>query len=297
MTSTARKLGEEYEPVFADWLPLAHAQPTALSQARVQIHWAGQLLSAPTEAYVGDDGGMRWSHAGRMLVTPPLTPEGIRCGLRPHTMELLVLQGDDDGAGTTLEILALPGVRYHQAFDWLEDALRAVSEGVLDRSLDRHRHPLPPHPLAMGAPFGILDAEDHQQLSHWYADADLALGVVAAQHGVQGPVFEPAHAALRMAIPVDGRGDVEVGMSPGDAGVPEPHFYAVPEPCPSVRDLLVLSEGGQWRTAGWFGAILCASRLAHPTDGRQPRQVLVFLQTAIESCAALLGARVSPSAR
>lgn len=297
MTSTARNLGHQHEAVFENWLPLAHARPTALSQARVQVHWAAQLVSAAAEAHGEGGGNLHWHHEREMLASPPLGADGFRCGLHPASMDLILFRDDERGGAQLLEALTLDGVRYHRAFDWLEEALSAVSDGALSRSLERHRHSLPPHPLATGAPFAITDAEENRELARWFADADLALGSVASLHGVAGPSFEPAHASLRLHIPVDERGRVVAGMSPGDAGVPEPHFFALPEPRPAVRELLVLSEGGQWRTAGWFGAILCASRLARPEAGRQPRQVLVFLETAIESCETLLGALTSPSER
>jgi hypothetical protein len=78
-----------------------------------------------------------------------------------------------------------------------------------------------------------------------------------------------------------------VGLSPGDAGKPEPYFYVLPWPRPTGG--LPSLDGGAWNTEEWLGAVLEAADLTTAgSNGAQRERIERFLNSAVQACRELL---------
>ena len=68
------------------------------------------------------------------------------------------------------------------------------------------------------------------------------------------------------------------GFEPGDAGIPEPYFYATAYPTPDGFAGSLLPAGATWQTTGWTGAVLPYSELLKEDDPAE--YLLDFLHSA-----------------
>ena len=70
--------------------------------------------------------------------------------------------------------------------------------------------------------------------------------------------------------PRDADEQMNFGFSTGDAGLPEPYFYATAYPLPAALPGLALPEGVIWHSQGWNGAVLrYAALLEDPQAGER----------------------------
>jgi hypothetical protein len=70
--------------------------------------------------------------------------------------------------------------------------------------------------------------------------------------------------------PRDADEQMNFGFSTGDAGIPEPYFYATAYPLPAALPGLTLPEGVVWHSLGWNGAVLrYAALLEDPQAGER----------------------------
>lgn len=275
------------------WRRLDPAQAKALTEARLELHWAAQIASAagatlrPTEEGFAHT-NLGWSRDHDALVGRRLG-QGLRAALRPHDLTLLVVGGD----GSELEAQALAGRTLAQGLRWLAGALARQSDGALEAKLERPAHALPDHPVAHGAAFtepgGALAA-----LGDWLADAHCLLVPLATQHPHASEVrCWPHHFDIATLVTLDpdvAPGEprtVGVGMTPGDERYPEPYFYATPWPAPESPELPELPSGGVWHRDGWLGAVLVGSKLLEGPDA-QRAQAEIFLDAAFAACQGVL---------
>lgn len=66
--------------------------------------------------------------------------------------------------------------------------------------------------------------------------------------------------------PRDADEQMNFGFSTGDAGLPEPYFYATAYPLPAALPGLALPEGVYWHHRGWQGAVLPYAALVEDPD-------------------------------
>lgn len=62
--------------------------------------------------------------------------------------------------------------------------------------------------------------------------------------------------------PRDADEQMNFGFSTGDAGIPEPYFYATAYPLPAALPSLALPAGVVWHNQGWQGAVMRYATLA-----------------------------------
>ena len=215
--------------------------PKSLTDSRVQLHWAAQLLAAAADSMLErspDDShsNLAWDEANRSM-------EG-RIGARIEfpTMNLVTASGDTFSLlGNTLE----------QARIWLDEEVE--TELVL-RDYD-----MPAHTVAEGAVFDVPQA-DRDELAAWFTFGQQAMGPIA------GCRIWPHHFDLGWLIEIEGPNkSIGGGMSPGDGNFDQPYFYVNPYGVENPGELPSLTDGASWAD-GWFGAVMTAEQILASND-------------------------------
>ncbi|MEZ4225535.1 MAG: hypothetical protein R3B13_31575 [Polyangiaceae bacterium] len=268
----------------SEWRPLGAIPGKQLAPARVEAHYALQVLAAAATASIEarpDDSHQAsdWQPERESLVTQLLGSH--RMGLR---LRDLTLQWIEEDMFVESEF-ALPGRSLDEAMAWARSALGA-SEALVRPSYD-----LPDHALAHGEMFSLgLDAA-LTELALWYDDAHALLTRFAEDSGRGAPVrCWPHHFDMACLLPESEQRSISLGMSPGDAHVAEPYLYVTPWPRPKTIDPLpTLPPGASWHTESWFGALLPASALATTREASaQATRAEEFLTQATAACRNLL---------
>lgn len=215
--------------------------PQSLTDTRLQLHWAAQLLAAAADAMLQkspDDShsNLAWDEANRAM-------EG-RIGARIEfsAMNFVTASGDK---------FSLLGKTLEQARIWLDEELEA--ELVL------RDYEMPAHPVADGAAFDAPLAQ-RDELADWFTFGQQAMGPIA------GCRIWPHHFDLGWLIEIDGpHKSIGGGMSPGDQNFAQPYFYINPYGIEKPAELPGLVEGGRWAD-NWFGAVLTAEQILASGD-------------------------------
>ncbi|HEX3551747.1 MAG TPA: hypothetical protein VIA62_00785 [Thermoanaerobaculia bacterium] len=275
---------------MSDWDTLGAVDPRALTDARLQLHWAAQAAAAvgkqllPHQPDYGEQ-SFQW------LAGPRALGQGIvdgtrpfRSAVRPSPAALLLL--DENGA--TLAELPLEGRTLDAAYEWVRVEVERLLGRPLEKPLERPGEDFPANPVGSGAPFSTA-APACAEVGRYFADADRALRALAARNRGASPVrCWPHHFDIATLILLDSGADPEkarsigVGLSPGDGAIAEPYFYVLPWPAPPTHALPGLAGGGRWQTVGWVGAVLEASSFTQAgSNGSQARRVEDFLDSAV----------------
>lgn len=266
------------------WSPLT-LDPTALVDARRQLHWAAQLVSGVgfTHLEKRDDDShpnLGWDPDADALAGHAVGE--FRAAITPADLTLHLI----DSHASPLASFPLGGQSLEDGREWMAGAL---AEQGLPAHLDLPGYELPGHEVANGAAFDA-DPDLLAELGRWFASAHHALERVRATHpGASTVRCWPHHFDIATLIPVEGEGrSVGVGMTPGDHGYPEPYWYVTPWPYPDAPDLPDLPHG-HWHTEGWVGAILTGTETVAGADAQESR-VAEFLDAAMRHARALLDA-------
>jgi hypothetical protein len=280
----------------AAWEPRGVPAPSALAEARLELHWAIQIPAAVARAVILpllDDShtSLAWV-AGSAVLAGGITPRGLSLGLRVADLTLVVL----DAAGAHRDELPLHGLTYDQGLAWAAERLGGAVRGAPP-------YDMPAHEVARGAPFRSDDAGALAELARWFSFADRLLGHFVATDPLPGGHTPPARCwphhfdiatliELPRRTPMDAR-TVGLGLSPGDEARAEPYFYVTPWPYPEEPALPDLPIGATWQREGWFGAVLPSSAMfgaPNPSALARQRQVVSFLEVATRASAVMLDA-------
>lgn len=278
------------------WSTLGHLPPSALRAARLDLHYATQLLAAAAYGVLPtapdhSHSNFLWSFERGGPVGRPLG-NGERVFLDPVRLRVGLL----DAGGAELGGFDLEGVTLATAFEALAEALRSAGAQLPEAGLALPAYDLPAADLAQAGTFA-RDADALAELSRWFHDAQLALaGAAEAQLAGAEVRGWPHHfdlAALRTLDPdadPEAARSVGAGFSPGDGSYDEPYFYVSPWPAPAPARLPELGAGAHWHTAGFTSAVLPASAIVAHTEGAaQARVVQAFLDEAVGASLGLLG--------
>lgn len=274
------------------WKSLGAAFPGALTEARIQLHWAAQLVSGPGASllpaqtdYVQTNLG--WDSQLGVLEGRHAGPESLQAGLVFEGLELLVIDGARERSS-----MRLAGRTLQQARAWLGKEM-ASDEAAIALPV----HEMPAHPVGEGAVFSDAGAEARTELAAWFANAFASIHDVVAKEPEASPVrCWPHHFDVASLIALDAGGGAEearsigVGFSPGDGSYDQPYFYVTPWPYPDKEDLPALTAGARWHRSGWTGAVLTAERVISVSLVEQQRTVQRALDGAVIACRELLGA-------
>lgn len=273
-------------PPFA-WITLGAVDPTALTDARLQLHWAAQVVQAVGFTHLpaaADDShtNLGWSSGLGGLVGRPFSGASLRAGLRFADLSLLVT---DDA--TVLGRCPLDGATLDDAYAWMADAVREHSLGAASGVLGRRDYEMPDHAVATGAAFAT-NPQALGELAAWYDNANAVLSAVQGMSPHASPVrCWPHHFDIATLIAVgpdvgaESARSIGVGMTPGDANYAEPYYYVTPWPYPDAPGLPALTHG-RWHTEGWIGAVLTGSDVTvHDANAAQAMMLDAFLREAV----------------
>lgn len=274
------------------WKTLGVVAPGKLSQARLQLHWAAQLVSAtgtsllPAEAdYTHTNLG--WESKLGVLAGRNVGEEPLRAALVFEGLELVVI---DDGRQRSS--MQLAGHTLQEALTWLGQEVAGDGD-----ALALPVHEMPSHPLGEGSVFSDAGTEARIELAAWFANAFALLRDVLADEPAASPVrCWPHHFDVGSLITLDAGLDLEearsigIGLSPGDGSYDQPYFYVNPWPYPDADDLPPLAVGAHWHTRGWTGAVLTADRLISVSPEEQQHTARHALERSVAACHELLGA-------
>lgn len=273
------------------WKRLGTVSPTALSNARVQLHWAVQLLSAPGVSLLSPEEdfshtNLGWDFELGILSGRPVGSDSLRAGLVFEGLELAVLDGERERSS-----MRLAGHTVQESLSWLGREL--AGEGA---TLELPVHDMPSHSVGEGGVFSDAEAPARAELGGWFANAFRLIRDAVAGDASASPVrCWPHHFDVASLITLDEGTDAEearsigVGFSPGDGSYDQPYFYVTPWPYPDATDLPSLAAGMDWHTSGWTGAVLTAERLLSVPPGEQQRTARKALGSAVAASRELLG--------
>lgn len=260
------------------WQPLDPSRAPMLTDARLQLHHAAQLVAAIGISYLpkaDDDSHTNMEWIANALASNPVGDRPFRVGVRPHPLALVVIVGDVE-----LTSLPLHGATIADATRWLQGQLRTLGVDPQRFTLAKH-YTIPTHPVARGIPFDTTDDVAFEQLHAWYDNADAVLRQLAHDRGGSRVRCWPHHFDIATLLTPEPRKTIGVGLEPGDTSYDEPYWYVNLYPPPADHTALTASplEGrGTWHTDQWLGAVLPGSRLA---EQGQQEQTLSFLASAI----------------
>jgi hypothetical protein len=270
------------------WEALGSVAPRGLSETRLVLHHAVQLVAAVGRTLVParpDDGhtSLEWHRTSRSFLGEEVPgPRPWRAALRPEDLSLAVLaEGDEFGR------LTLAGRTLDEGFAWLLG--QALDLGTAaDRLTLKAPYTLPPHALGARAVFAAPGDGSLIELSHWFADGEALLRDAAEGWAGAAPVrVWPHHFDIGSVLPLgpaegENAPSIGVGLSPGDESIVEPYLYVTPWPAP--KSLPDLPAGGRWHREGWTGALLTGSEIvAAGAGGPQVAFASAFLSGTIEA--------------
>ncbi len=282
------------------WQTIGTVPGTDLVDAKVQLHWAAQIVSAFGNALLQpqpDDSqsNLGWVNSFGALSSQP-TSDGWSVGLRLKDLTLLFLTPQN----TIQTEFGLHGKTLQQALEWLTITYPKFSGEHSLKPFALREYNMPPHPVGENAPFQLNHETAFQELHHWYSNADQVIRTASEKWKEASPIRCWPHyfdIATLVSLPLpqksESTGTVGCGMSPGDASYAEPYFYVTIWPYPEKETLPDLTVG-KWHTDGFVAAVLTASDL--PSNGKtqtQAERVHQFLKKSSEFAFDALGA--SPS--
>ena len=278
------------------WQRLGTVPTCNLLDARLQLHWAAQVVASFGNAVLetrADDSqsNFGWVDSWGALCSHD-SLDGIRVGLRLADLTLLFFTTPH---ATPIEF-PLSGQTLQQALEWLTATYAQASEAPPQKPFALREYDMPTHPVAQGTPFSTKDLSRYQELHYWFSNAQVALHEIETQWKQASPLrCWPHHFDIATLVSLDTEKasedarSVGCGMSPGDNTYPEPYLYVTPWPYPK-QDRLPALSAGFWHTEGWIGAILTASMLTATTSNEsQAKLVQQFLLDGTHAALTALG--------
>ncbi len=289
----------EHDPAIQGWQPLPTVHPDALTEARLQLHWASQVLASIGYTHLerADDdsqSNMGWVDGMQLLAGRYLDDEPTGFGaLVPAALKL----GFHEPGGEELVGIDLQGATLDQAYEAMEQAI-AERRNQPKQTLERPRYDLPDHPVAAAGTFGDVPEAALKALHAWFHDANLVMRDLRARTaGATLPRVWPHHFDMGMLISLEEHGNpqqgrsIGLGLSPGDDSDPAPYWYVAPYPTPDVEGGAPEPAIGEWTTQGFVGMKLdAATAIGDGSGPGQEARAREFVDDAVAVCRRLLDA-------
>jgi hypothetical protein len=262
--------------------------PLDLTEARLQLHYAIQLIAATGAALATPQpdyshSSIDWNADLHLFVGATISADQpFQVALDPVNLIVLLLN-------ERKETLAHYGLHQRTLADGLEWLKHQIAElGGDEAKVELLSYPpddFPDHAIAHGAPFHQHHQEARQVLVDYYSTTHLLLQDIVASTAGASPIhiwphhFDMATLISRPEYSSHESKSIGVRLSPGDSSYSEPYWYVSPYPYPDPDTLPELQEHGFWHTTHWTGAVLTASQLKR--NNQQLEQVSNFLKNAL----------------
>ncbi|NNE34156.1 MAG: hypothetical protein HKN13_02900 [Rhodothermales bacterium] len=276
-----------------------------LADARIQLHWAAQLVAAPGNTYgiAKSDGAhtaLCWDGERRLLVSEPIpAPKGFQVGLGILDLALVVFDERD----RKVDEIELGGMSIDDGRLWLEDVFRTRLGRDTNFALQLPEHDLPEHSVGGGGLLRFRPTWAFDELDKLFGNAAAYLSAYANANAESGYVRTWPHhfdTAILLDLEPDRemkeeKNSIGIGFSPGDSTSSDPYWYVTPWPSPSVDALSDTISPGRWQKEGWVGAVLPIAELAKERSPAAQLRVLDrFVVAAVKECRGLLAVDSSP---
>ncbi|HEY5219426.1 MAG TPA: hypothetical protein VIJ16_06445 [Gemmatimonadaceae bacterium] len=272
----------------AAWITVPRVTPSAITDARLQLHHAAQIANAPAMSYLppaSDDShtNFGWNAAlGAFVSRLVALPEPLSIAWRVRDLTLLAL----DVGGCAVATFPLVEKTFAEGHAWARAQCEAAGgDGARYRTTKHYE--IPSHVVDAGAEFGA-DVSALTSLSTHWANAVRMLDAVAGEEpGASDVRLWPHHFDVGLLLTIDAKHSIGVGFTPGDDWYDEPYWYVSPYPAP-VGDAPrpPLAGGAHWHEKGWFSAVLTWS--AYANAGSQGHAAAAYLRSALAADRALL---------
>ena len=247
------------------WSELGKVEPEDLVDARLQLHWAAQVVAAAGETYqdpVPDTShnAMRWlPNAEALAGNVHRGARPFRVAVRPRDLNLMLL----DEAGNVIDDHPLDTRSFGGAMRWVRKSVSALTAGGISSELRQPSFEIPAHPVGSGERFDLSFAAAFEELGRWFGNAASVLSELAKGTPDAGPVIcWPHHLDIATLITLASERETQsvgLGLSPGDERHAAPYAYANVWPAPAEAPPY---EGeGEWQSGEWVGALLGAKQL------------------------------------
>ncbi|NOZ75875.1 MAG: hypothetical protein GXO90_10985 [FCB group bacterium] len=257
-----------------------------LAEARVQSHWAIQILSALADACIpveADDShtNLGWRADLEALVGRE-TPDGFHLALKIPFLTISLL----DSFGKEFASLPLSGKTIEESLQWVAGVVERFTGRTMEQVPRLRDYEMPDHLVGSGATFDRSDPEAFQELANWFHNSfSLLDDILEWEEDATLARCWPHHfdvgALISMGKPYDFSESIGLGMSPGDSSYSEPYWYINPYPNPEKQPEEELPSGGHWHREGWFGAVLRGSAVwGNPED--QAQHCRQFIDAALK---------------
>ena len=255
------------KPSPTQWQTLSMTSVVDLVDAKVQLHWAAQIVAAFGNGLLEpqpDDSqsNLGWTDSFGSLCSHP-NSDGWRVGLRLADLTLLFLTPKN----TIQTEFRLQGQTLQQALEWMTVTYPKFSGTEHLKPFVIREYEMPPHSVGENENFRVSHRAAFQELHHWYSNANLVIHSVSENWKEASlircwPHYFDIATLVSLPLPQNtgSTGLVGCGMSPGDASYAEPYFYVTIWPYPEKQTLPALSVG-KWHTEGFVAAVLSASDL------------------------------------
>ena len=269
------------------WQTVGTVPISDLIDARIQLHWAAQIVASFGNAVIearADDSqsNLGWGDGLSALRSHP-SSEGFRVGLRLADLTLLFL----DKQETVISEFGLQGRTLHQGFEWLKSEYARDASTVNRGPFSLREYEMPTHAVGHQAAFTLAKSPALKEFQHWYANAHQVLHALSVNWKQASPIrCWPHHFDIATLVILDSGKSAEearsvgCGMSPGDGTYAEPYFYVTLWPYLEQSKLPNMAVG-KWHTEGWIGAILTDSDLVEsgPVETQAERVQQFFLDS------------------
>ena len=261
---------------MGDWEPLGKRSPRELTEARLQLHWAAQLVagwSALELPHSPDDSHTAMSLIrDRSLLTSGVSESSTprRVALSLPDLQILTLDSNLE----LLDSLALEGLT-------LQEAVATLTSPSVE-PFELPSYDMPSHSVSEGAAFALDDINSFEELAKGFRNASLILEALAPDVKCW-----PHHFDIAYLTQLPRERSIGVGWSPGDASYDEPYWYVTPWPYPPETKAPPLSSG-HWHHEGFVAAVLTHTELAGEGDRRQRNVVESFIESAVAGAHSLL---------
>lgn len=279
------------------WRPLGGVSPSELAPARIQLHWAAQIITSVGMKLIDADERNQRHLSTEWLDGPMILASArfggalpIQVGLRPSQ---LALHLQDAQNMELITAYPLDGKTMKDAYGWLQETLtKLLGLKKFETKLPRTLYELPDDEVGKGGKFRFDVPEKFAELEKWIANGYHSVQAVESVFpGATEVRCHPQHFDMNSLLRLDPEGErtIRIGLCLGDETVTEPYYYATPWPQPADATVPTIGTVGTWHMAGWFGAIYKSSTLVTTTDpDAQAAQVAAFWSGSLEACERLL---------